>query len=56
MIVLEVPADARLPRIDPHPELVAVTRPTARQVAEATALLGLLSDPEERWFRAAVSA
>ena len=34
----------------------APAQPTPRQVTEATALLGLLSDPEVRWFRPAVSA
>ena len=30
--------------------------PEPREVAEAAAVMGLLSDPEERWFRPAVSA
>jgi len=30
--------------------------PEPREVAEAVGLMGLLSDPEERWFRPAVSA
>jgi len=42
--------------IQPHPDLVAAVRPTPRQVAEAGAVLGLLSDPDDRWFRAAVGA
>jgi hypothetical protein len=40
--------------IEPHPELVAATVPTSRQVAEAAGRMGLLS--EDRWFRPAVSA
>jgi len=30
--------------------------PKPCEVAEAVGLMGLLSDPEERWFRPAVSA
>jgi hypothetical protein len=41
---------------DPHPELVAATVPTSRQVAEAAALLGWLPAADERLFRPAVSA
>ena len=42
--------------IEPHPELVAAKKPTPVQVAEAVAVFGLLSDPDFRWFRPAVSA
>ena len=56
MIAIEIPADVFLPAIEPHPELVAAMRPTPAQVAEATVILGLLSDPDERWIRPAVSA
>ena len=56
MITIELPADTLLGLIEPHPELVAAMRPTPAQVAEATVILGLLSDPDERWFRPAVSA
>ena len=56
MITIELPADAFLPPVEPHPEFVAAMRPTPRQVAEAVLLMGLLSDPDERWIRPAVSA
>ena len=56
MIAIELPADAFLPRIDPHPDLVAATVPTSRQMAEAVGIMGLLTDADSRWFRPAVSA
>lgn len=34
----------------------AAVQPTPRQVTEAAALVGLLSDTDERWFRPAVTA
>ena len=40
--------------VEPHPELVAATVPTSRQVCEAAAVLGWL--PGERLFTPAVSA
>ena len=40
--------------IEPHPELVAATVPTSRQVCEAAGRMGLLT--EDRWFRPAVTA
>lgn len=39
--------------IDPHPELVAIQRPTPRQVCEAASLMGWLCYDEDR-FRPAV--
>lgn len=42
--------------IDAQRALDASPAPTSRQVAEATAYLGLLSDHDERWFRPAVTA
>lgn len=47
---------ALLAALQPHPELVAVQRVTPAEVTEAAAVLGMLSDPDERWFRPAVSA
>jgi hypothetical protein len=47
--------DLLLALIEPHPELVAVQRPTPREVCEAAAYFGLLRDPDER-FRPVVSA
>jgi hypothetical protein len=44
---------AILARIESHAAPVAVT---PAQVAAAAALMGLLSDADERWFRPAVSA
>ena len=41
---------------DPHPEWVAATSPTPAQVTEAIGVFGLLTDPDARWFRPAVSA
>ncbi len=40
---------------DPHPALVAATRPAPADVAAAAALLGWLPDADDR-FRAAVPA
>ena len=48
--------DTLIAVIEPHPELVATQCPTPRQVAEAAAVFGLLSDADERWFKPAVSA
>ena len=56
MITIELPADTLLSLIEPHPELVAIQRPTPAQVTEATVVMGLLSDPDSRWLRPAVSA
>lgn len=42
--------------VEPHPELVAIQRPTPLQVAEAAGVLGLLTDADSRWFRPAVAA
>ena len=42
--------------IEPHPELVAATVPTSRQVCEAAAVLGWLPGASERLFTPAVSA
>jgi hypothetical protein len=41
---------------EPHPALVAATTPTARQMAEAVFVLGLLPHDDDRLFRPAVSA
>ena len=37
-----------MPPIEPHPDLVASTVPTSRQVAEAAGMLGLYPDPDDR--------
>lgn len=38
------------PPPEPHPALVAVMRPTARQVAEAASVMGWLPEDEDRLF------
>jgi hypothetical protein len=45
-----------LPAIEPHPDLIAATYPTPRQVAEMAALTGWLSDADARWIAPAVKA
>ena len=42
--------------VEPHPELVAIQRPTPAEVLEVAAVTGLLSDPDSRWFEPAVRA
>jgi hypothetical protein len=42
--------------VEPHPALVAATTPTPAQVVEAIGVFGLLTDPDARWFRPAVTA
>ena len=37
-----------MPPVDPHPELVAVQRPTPREVVQVAALFGWLRDEEDR--------
>jgi hypothetical protein len=40
--------------VQPHPELVAATRPSPRQVTEVASLLGWLAEDEDRFRPAAV--
>ena len=56
MIEIEVDAETFLAAFEPAPELVAVQPVTPRQVCEAIEMMGLLSDPDCRWFRPAVRA
>ena len=50
-----MPLETLLALIEPHPELVASKKPTPAQVTAAIGVMGLLTDPDDRWFRPAVA-